>query len=295
MTPIWLGLIGIALAHPVPSLLSRFRWPFLAPRSAIIMWQSLALAAILAVFGAGLSTALWLVTAGDTTPGRIGLHFAVLALTALVAGRLAWAVAKVGIETRARRQRHRDLVDLLGVHDGLMPDLRVIAEPVPLAYCLPAQQQSRVVVTQGTLERLSHEELEAVIEHERAHVRNRHDLVLEGFAVLHRAFPRGWIGADRPLEHSRILVELLADDAARAKVGRAPLASALVMLSHSPPPEGALGAGRAGLERLARLERYTPGSRLAAGACLTIAAVTLIAPTVFLAIPWIADAWNHLA
>ena len=61
MTPIWLGLLGLALALPVPALLARSTWPLRAPRAGIVMWQSLAVAAILATSGAGLSSALWLV------------------------------------------------------------------------------------------------------------------------------------------------------------------------------------------------------------------------------------------
>ena len=65
MTPLLLGLIGVALALPVPALLARSSWPYRSPAAAIVMWQSLALAAILAISGAGLSTALWLVSQDD--------------------------------------------------------------------------------------------------------------------------------------------------------------------------------------------------------------------------------------
>lgn len=297
MTPVWLGLIGVALAHPVPAALGRARWTFLAPRAGIIMWQALALAAVLAVFGAGLSTALWLVSASTLTPMRIAIHFAVLALTLLVASRLAWAIARVAIDTRARRRRHRDLVDLLADHDDTEEGLRILTEQTPVAYCLPAQGRARVIVSQGTLATLDAAELQAVLEHERAHVRRRHDLVLEGFTALHRAFPRGPASADRPLEQSRILVELLADDAAHAKVGARPLATALVKLAGARTPEGALGAGSATLERLTRLDPQSPGpwaARLAATTCYAIAIAALVAPTVFLAVPWISEAWSQL-
>lgn len=297
MTPVWLGLIGVALALPVPAALARTRWTYLAPRAGIVMWQALALAAILAVFGAGLSTALWLVTAGTLTPARVVIHFAVLALTLLVASRLAWAVAHVAIDTRARRRRHRDLVDLLADHDETEAGLRILTEQTPVAYCLPAQGRARVVVSQGTLDALDDHELQAVLEHERAHVRRRHDLVLEGFTALRRAFPRGPTSTDLPLEQSRILIELLADDAAHAKVGARPLATALVKLAGARTPEGALGAGSATLERLTRLDPARPGpwtTRWAAATCYAIALTALVAPTVFLAVPWISGAWAQL-
>lgn len=297
MTPVWLGLIGVALAHPVPVLVGRRRWSFLAPRAGIVMWQCLAAAAVLAVFGAGLSTALWLVASADLTPARVVVHFAVLALTLLVGTRLAWAFVRVAIDTRARRRRHRDLVDLLAEHDATERGLRILTEQTPVAYCLPAQGRARVVVSRGTLDTLDGDEFEAVLEHERAHVRRRHDLVLEGFTALHRAFPRGPTSSDLPLEHSRILIELVADDAARARVGGRPLATALVKMSASPTPEGALGAGSAALVRLERLDPSADRrwrARIAAAGCIAIGATALVAPTVFLAVPWIAEAWTHL-
>ncbi|HLR86078.1 MAG TPA: M56 family peptidase, partial [Nocardioidaceae bacterium] len=61
MTPILLGAIGVLLAHPLPALLGLMRWPYRVPRAAIVLWQAMAVAAVLAVLGAGLSTALWLV------------------------------------------------------------------------------------------------------------------------------------------------------------------------------------------------------------------------------------------
>ena len=73
-TLLLLGAIGLALALPVPALLSRAAWPRLAPAAGIVLWQSLALAAVLAISGAALSTALWLVTDPDPAPWRVVLH-----------------------------------------------------------------------------------------------------------------------------------------------------------------------------------------------------------------------------
>ena len=78
------------------------------------------------------------------------------------------------------------------------PDVRVLDHEVPLAYCLPGRRTSRVVVSAGTLGLLAGDEVDAVLAHERAHLRARHDLVLEAFDVLHRAFPRWVSSARRP-------------------------------------------------------------------------------------------------
>lgn len=293
MTPLLLGLIGLALALPVPALLARASWPFLSPTTGVVLWQSLALAAVLAISGAALSTALWLVTDDHLTWWRITLHVVILGIGVLVWARFWWAAWQVWTETTSRRTRHRELVDLLGQPHGALPAVRILAAHTPVAYCIPGRGDSRVVISQGAVDALDDEALEAVLEHERAHVRTRHDLVLEAFGVLHRAFPRP-LRTDAPLRQSQVLVELMADDAARKIAGDGALARAIVALAGGVTPAGALGAGSDALVRLERL-RDAPGRRWwPATLSLAISAIVLIAPTVLLAIPWMTHAWQTL-
>ncbi len=295
MTPVLLGLIGLALALPVPALLARTSWPLLVPRAGIVLWQSFALAAVLAISGAALSTALWLVTQDRLTWWRIGLHLTILAIGVLVWSRFWWAAWTVWRQTHDRRRRQRHLVDLLGDPDtdGMAPALRILREETPIAYCVPGLASARIVVSQGTISTLSATEFAAVLEHERAHVRRRHDLVLEAFTVLHVAFPRV-LRTDAPLVQSQIMVELLADDAARRAYGEAPVAGAIVALAGAPTPAGALGSGGAAQVRMSRLGDPDPRHRGASVAAYAISAVVLLAPTVLLAIPWMAHAWQTL-
>lgn len=293
MTPILLGLIGLALSLPVPALLARMTWTFRSPAAAVVLWQSLALAAILAMSGAALSTALWLVTDDELTWWRVALHLTLLAIGVLVWARFWWAAWQVWRETQTRRRRQRHLVDLLGEVDGMAPALRVLQEETPIAYCVPGRSSHRIVVSQGTISTLSSGEYAAVLEHERAHVRRRHDLVLEAFTVLHRAFPRV-LRTDAPLVQSQILVELLADDAARKAHGDASVAGALVALAGAPTPAGAMGAGNAAVVRMERLRNPHPDDPAAAATAYLISAIVLIAPTVLLAVPWMTHAWTTL-
>lgn len=295
MTPILLGAIGLLLAHPAPALLGLMRWPYRVPRASIVLWQAMALAAVLAVLGAGLSTSLWLVSPGDPSAWRVVGHACVLVLTGLVVGRLSWAGWTVARETRDRRRRHRELVDLLADTSGAAPGVRILTEQTPIAYCLPALRNSRVVVSSGTLAELADDELAAVLAHERAHVRYRHDLVLEAFTALRHAFP-GVPRGDVPLRQSQVMVELLADDRARRECGTMPLARALVKLADQRTPVGAMGAapGSAAALRLERLSSR-PRRHLAEATCAyAIAAAVLVVPTVGLAVPWIVDAWRSL-
>lgn len=290
ITPFLLAALALALTGPAPALLARSSWPYRIPRAAVALWQALALAAVLAAFGAGI--ALSYSTAGepgeprfDPSSPRDLAAGAVLALTALVGVRLLWAAGRVAVGTRARRKRHRDLVDVLATPDGLIPGLRVLAEETPLAYCLPAIRGSRVVVSVGALDRLDDGELRAVLAHEQAHLRARHDLVLEAFTSLHMAFPR-WVRSDVALDQARTLVELLADDDARRRTGSLPLARALVALVSSPAPEAALAAAKSStVLRVQRLADPEPNARLLSAVTYTGAVLLLVVPTITVAAP----------
>jgi hypothetical protein len=290
ITPVLLAALALTLSGPAPALLARSSWPYRVPRAAVALWQSLALSAVLAALGAGI--ALSYTTAGqpgrprfDPSSQRDLLAAAVLALTILVGARLLWAAGRVAVGTRARRKRHRDLVDVLARPDGLVPGLRVLAEQTPLAYCLPALRGARVVVSVGALDRLSDQELRAVLAHEQAHLRARHDLVLEAFTMLHTAFPR-WVRGDVALERARTLVELLADDDARRRNGPGPLARALVALAGSPTPAAGLAAAKsATVLRVQRLADPEPCHRWLSTATYATAVALLVLPTVTVATP----------
>ena len=290
ITPVLLAALALALTGPAPALLARSTWPYRIPRAAVALWQANSLAAVLAALGAGI--ALSYSTAGE--PGRPRfdpssvrdlLAALILVMTASVLVRLLWAAGRVAVGTRARRKRHRDLVDVLATPDSLIPGLRVLAEETPLAYCLPALRGARVVVSVGALERLDDSELRAVLAHEQAHLRARHDLVLEAFTALHQAFPR-FVRSDVALEQARTLVELLADDDARRRNGPRPLARALVALAGAPAPEAGLAAAKsATVLRVQRLADPDPNNALLAAGTYAVAAALLILPTITVAAP----------
>jgi Zn-dependent protease with chaperone function len=302
-----LSLLALVLAGPVPAALARARWPLHSPRAALALWQSIAAAAVLSAFGAGLAIASRLLV--PDTSGRpttrptaeiavIGLplwtvYVVVLALTLVIGARLLVTLVRVAVRTRRLRERHRDLVDLLDtVHVpelwGRAADLRVLTAAEPMAYCLPGLR-SRVVVSDATLTSLEPEELRAVLAHERAHLRARHDLVLEAFLVLHTAFPRG-VRSRSALRAVRLLVELLADDSAVRRAGPKPLARALVVCAGGGAPSGALAAG--GPDTLARVQRLAQpcGPRRAtATAAYLLSVAILVAPTLAVAVPWLTE------
>lgn len=303
-----LTLLAVLLAGPVPAALARASWPAHSPRAALVLWQSVALAAVLAAFGAGLAIASRLLVP-DTATGRpttsptdelaaLGAplwvaYVVVLILTLVVGARLVITVAQVAVRTRRLRKRHRDLVDLLATEHvpelhRPPPDLRVLQAGQPLAYCLPGLR-SRVVLSHATLTELEPEELRAVLAHERAHLRARHDLVLEAFLALHTAFPR-WVRSRSALQAVRFLVELLADDVAARRAGVKPLARALVACAAGPAPSGAMAAnGPDTLTRVQRLGDSAHSSRAVSAAAYVMSAAILVVPTLAVAVPWLTE------
>ncbi|KQY64560.1 MULTISPECIES: M56 family metallopeptidase [unclassified Nocardioides] len=298
MTTLVLGALAVLLAGPVPSLMARWHVLRRTPRAAMLLWQSVALGAVLAAVGAGLS----LVTdhAWRQEPSVFGFVVAgvALTLTVIVVGRLLLSGHQVGTTLRALRRRHRRQLDLLS-YDG--PGARVLEHDVPVAYCVPGMNGARVVVSAGALDRLETGEVEAVLAHERAHLRARHDLVLEAFSVLHRAFPR-WVSSEAALAEVQLLAEVLADRAAARVSGAMPLARALVALAEGRAPAAALGAsgvavgGSSAASGSSLVTRVTllrdVGEHRFQATLLVVAASGVLAlPTAFVVVPW----FNSLA
>jgi Zn-dependent protease with chaperone function len=302
-------IVALVLSGPVPAMLAKASWPMRAPRAAIVLWQSIALAAVLSAFSAGIAIASRLFAPGPdgrptaTVTSEIdalgwplwAALVIVFALTLVIGARLTYAVLQVAIATRRRRAHHRMMVDLLDMsHESNPPQvctkasgLRILDVKQPLAYCLPGVR-SRVVVSEGTLKSLSDSEIDAILAHERAHLRARHDLVLEMFTAVHAAFPR-FVRSGNALDAVRLLIEMLADDAAVRAAGPKPLARALVACAAGRTPSGALAAG--GPTTLMRVRRLggEPNSRVLAATAYLAAAAVLVVPTLALAVPWLTE------
>ncbi|HEX9834664.1 MAG TPA: M56 family metallopeptidase [Mycobacterium sp.] len=306
MSALAFTVMALVLSGPVPAMLARATWPSRAPRAAIVLWQAIALAAVLSAFSAGISIASRLFVPGPdgrptaTIASEIDVlgwplwttYLAVFALTLVIGARLAVAIVQVAIATRRRRAHHRMVVDLVGksrkwAHSRAGDGLRILDVEEPLAYCLPGVR-SRVVVSEGTLTTLADNEIAAILSHERAHLRARHDLVLEMFMAVHAAFPR-FVRSASALDAVRLLIEMLADDAAVRAAGPTPLARALVACATGRTPAGALAAG--GPTTVVRVRRLGGrGNSLAVAArAYVAAAAVLVVPTVAVVLPWLTE------
>lgn len=252
-----LALLAVVLASAAPRIMARLVSFRRAPRAALVAWQSVSLAAVTAALLAApaaipfLTEGVWFSCSSQDCASTImwiqARRWLVLGVAAtvtlLVLGRLLLSGHRIGTRLRAARARHRELVDILAApDDGRRADgIRVLDHATPTAYCLPGRR-SRVVLTQGALAALPPGELDAVLAHERAHLRGRHDLLLEYFTVLHHSVPDP-VRSPEAMREVRLLVEALADRAAVRRSGAVATARALLTLAQGRAPESGLGAG----------------------------------------------------
>jgi hypothetical protein len=312
MTAPLLGALGLVLSLIVPNALARARWTGREPRAAVVLWQCVTLASVLSAVGVVLAAPEQVTraitssrTAGSGRVVAVWVLVATLAVAALIVLRLLLSLIDVMRSSRARRVRHRTLVDLLdraeqhGDLDRAVPGgtLRVLDGALPFAYCLPGRSP-RVVLSGGALQVLALDQVTAVLTHEQAHLRSRHDLVMESFTALYRALPAA-LRSRTSLDAVHLLLEMLADDAARRRCGDESLERALTTMGGAADALVAgtevEASGRDGeAERRRRLERLVPGapgpSVVLRLTIYLLATGVLVLPTVVLVVPWLAQA-----
>ncbi len=232
--------------------------------------------------------------------GMTGPGIAAGTLAAASAAVLFGVLIRTSIMAMRRRRTHRMLLDLLaGGGDAtrqeisdLIADVRILDHPTAVAYTLPGWH-SRVVLSAGLLDLLDRAELIAVIDHERAHVRERHDLLVLPFQAW--ASTVGWLPGVRAAADSVAeLTEMLADDWAARRSSACTLARALatVALAGIPRESGLVGvvtravAGGVVTERVDRLLQPNPLPVRAVVAVYLASAALLALPVLLLWAGW---------
>jgi Zn-dependent protease with chaperone function len=281
-------------------------WPRRAPATAILLWQALGLAGgvctvstLLAIGVSQPNTTTVSAVAVRLSEGRIiepgtpllivGLRLVALAASAALLVLLCWVMIGASAAVVRARRRQRELLALLAHGDPKVPGALVVDHPAAAAYCLPGLR-SKIVVSVGTIDLLCPAELAAVLAHERAHLRERHDLVLLPFTSLRRAFPRSQLilGA---LGSVGLLIEMLADDRARRARPARELATALLRFGTAGAaacaPAGALAATTGDIAaRVERLLSPPPPLPRYCQAAICLAALALAAaPVALLLVP----------
>ena len=283
--------LALVLAWPVPRLLVRMTTFRRAPRAALVLWQSITIAAVLSALAATPAILLEFGREAVEGPGSARALATVGAvLSGLVLARVLLSWHQVGTRLRATRRRHRELIDLLSNapqarNKPSASQLCVLHHSTPTAYCVPGLR-SRVVLSQGTIDALSAEGVEAVLAHERAHLRERHDLILEFFTVMNTSLPP-ILRTPEALREVRLLAEVLADRSAVRAVGPVVVARAVVTMAKSSAPDTAMGAGcSTALVRLDLLHVPTRPRILLSLLLLGLAALALGAPIYLVVAGW---------
>ncbi|MGV8885669.1 MAG: M56 family metallopeptidase [Microbacteriaceae bacterium] len=297
-----LATLALLLAWPVPLLLGRAAWPARSPVTALLLWQAIALAGGLSMLGAlvtfglapfgdDLITAFVAFASGVERPGT--WHLLALGAAMLLAAHLVLNLVVTIARSEAQRRRHAHLIDLLSepMFPG-DPSSRIIDTPAPVAYCLPGALSSVTVFSAGLIDLLEPPELQAVIEHEKAHVAQRHDVVLIAFRAWHSSLP--WFPiAYRSQREVGLLIEMLADDRARRTVDDGVLARAITLVGSAPSAADAAAPGqlvessspRDLRARVLRIARNQPLSVPAEALVVGVSAALIAVPTVLLLAP----------
>ena len=309
---VFLAAVAVGSVRCARAML-RACWPCRSPAAAILLWQALGLAGGLAAVGAllaigvsGPGTQAGVVGGLTVVAGRLASSGELIAphqpvaltaarLAALTAGLalftvLCWMLVVAFADAVGARRRQRELLALLAHGDPKVPGALVIDYPAAAAYCLPGIR-SQIVVSVGTLDLLAPAELTAVLAHERAHLRARHDLVLIPFTSLRRVFPRSLVTA-QAYRTVALLVEMMADDRALRVRGLLARELAMALLRFGTAgsecaPAGALAAAEGELTaRVNRILTPQPPLPRATQAAVVMAAVALVAvPVLLMVVP----------
>lgn len=219
----WLGSIGGAVFFGVSAVVVLL-WPDHAPAESAV--ETLA--------------RCWSVISHAAAPWTIeaGAGLGVLALAA-VAMRATMVGRRHTREQSRVRAYHREVLAIVARTrgDGVM----WLDHPVPMAYSVGGRP-GIVVATDGLAACLSAGEREAVLAHERAHLRGQHHRMVSVCAILAEVFPRVPLFVAAPTA-VKTLIELTADQYAARVTSAATVHSALTAVSDSslPRPAGTLG------------------------------------------------------
>ncbi|MET9553688.1 M56 family metallopeptidase [Streptomyces sp. NPDC006645] len=237
-----LVLLSVLLITTATTVVTTADWPGRAPCAALCLW--------LAGYVGGLS-ALVCATYGLFAELDENLAHRTLRLPADAAAvgfawvfiaRVVTAYVEVGRLARRRRERHLMLLELFGYAAQHLSAV-VLPSRQPLAYSVPGRWSRRghAVISDVVLAEFTREEVQSVLAHEQAHLRQRHHLLTQLSEALCTTLPRGQFTA-RFGDRIGNLIEMRADCAARVKCGRLTIAQALARMAPGKSPETAAGS-----------------------------------------------------
>lgn len=249
-----LGALLVGLA--APRLLEHRLYAGTDPHTALVTWVMLVGSTLLSLTTAAILLLIpdhgpakqvltlahdcWAAVSHGSVP-RVDAVAGLLSVV-LVAGAVIRCTARAARHVRQRRAVYRKHVDLLRIltGSGVTPGSTLWLDvPDPMAYSV-AGRPSLVVASEGLRRQLPGNAVAAVLEHERAHLRGRHHLMITIAEALAVALP--WLPLMRRApDLVRTLVELSADSTAARSHGAGAVCTALLGMSGSAAPAQALG------------------------------------------------------
>lgn len=259
-TVAWLGFAALFLIAVSYLPLTLGSWRLRYPRAALLASH----AVFFGGFGLLLSSLVGAILTAVSAAGQARLWFeptVIMGLSwlglALAGGLLSLVAAKLKPLTEADRRMQQEASLLAASCQSRRlrgAELVTIESDLPLALSFPGQP-GRVVIASRLQGELSEPQLRAVIEHELAHLDQRHGRIRQ-LAQLKRICLPILPGSRRLESSTQLLLELIADDAAARRAGAVHTANALAKVGRlrcddsmalraqriaSRPPRGSLG------------------------------------------------------
>jgi Zn-dependent protease with chaperone function len=262
-----------------PLLLGRLPLVAQRPVAMLAAWHGFLVTAVLSLgSGLGLLIHQGMALQAGAAPEQAAVAAVPLAYVAAgVLGVLLFRIVEEGgrVVREARRRAGEVATLLLASRPYRVAgrDARLVESDVPLAALSPAT--GVILLTTEARARLDDDELAAVLEHETAHLEQRHALAVR-LAQVSRAILPALPASQRLALSTTIAIEFIADDHAARVAGAATVASALRKLD----PDGGLSALRAD-----RLRHPRGGHRIALRLLCAVACALPALPVVIVLLP----------
>lgn len=220
-----------------PYVITHRRWTSRLPRTAMSVWIGAlgsGAVAMLASLGCAIGAATVLAArprqastlSVSAAVNGIGLTLAACIMTAVGGGLVCVVGYRAVVGASLRRRLRADLAATLTPTSGLRAAPTVVVRSEENSAVSVPGRRPIIVVSSNLRNTLSPGQLEAVVEHERGHLIQRHHLLMQLAHLQYRCAPV--LPCARSLEQSvHLLVELAADDHAARRCGRRTTAAAL--------------------------------------------------------------------
>lgn len=235
MTIFFLSLsVGIVCIGLTPKALTRSPWQIRFPRIALAGWLTAFWLGVLSLITAVISAVYLSMIAGENY--AIWWNIAVTVtgwLSLLLTGAAIALLLKLN-ETLA--ENRRELIRNLASQQ--VTDLQVVEPNFPIiiygsdeisAYAVGGRDP-KIFVSSALISLVKPEHLQAILAHEYAHIRLKHDGIRRIIEINASSLP--FVKSGQKLRQAvSLLIELIADDAAARQVGPAALANALTLIA----------------------------------------------------------------